>query len=119
MDERNIVTHKRRSPHAACSIYVSDDDPKNYNQAISCPNQNSLRDAINLELKNMIDKNVWTEVGRTKCSKPMSTKWVFKTKTDADGNLTKHKARLCVRGFAQKEGVDYNEVFSPTGGLTL
>ncbi|MBW0502339.1 hypothetical protein O181_042054 [Austropuccinia psidii MF-1] len=31
--------------------------------------------------------------------------------------MTKYKARLCVRGFNQKEGLDYDDVFSPTGRL--
>lgn len=48
----------------------------------------------------------------------LSTIWVFRQKTDANGNLTKFKARLCVRGFWQREGINYSNVFSPTGQLT-
>ena len=49
---------------------------------------------------------------------PLTTRWLFKKKTNQDGNLTKYKARLCVHGFNQQEGIDYQDVFFPTGSLT-
>ena len=38
---------------------------------------------------------------------------MFKAKTDANGNISKYKARVVVQGFNQKEGIDYEETFSP------
>jgi hypothetical protein len=40
-------------------------------------------------------------------------KWVFKTKRDTAGNVTKYKARLMVKGYVQQQGVDFDEVFAP------
>ena len=40
-------------------------------------------------------------------------KWVFNLKHNADGSIERHKARLAARGFLQKAGLDYSEVFSP------
>jgi hypothetical protein len=45
--------------------------------------------------------------------KVLPTRWVFSLKTDQSGNVIKFKARFVVKGFLQRKGVDFNQVFSP------
>ena len=52
-----------------------------------------------------------TELPKDK--KAISVRWIFKVKLNPDGSIRKHKARLIARGFLQKLGFDYFEVFGP------
>ena len=65
------------------------------------------------ELKSMSSNDVWDLVDIPNGVKPVGCKWVYKTKRDSKGNVERFKARLVAKSFTQKEGVDYNETFSP------
>ena len=43
----------------------------------------------------------------------IGTKWVFRNKLNEDGKATRNKARLVCKGYAQVEGIDFEEMFSP------
>ncbi|MBW0498232.1 hypothetical protein O181_037947 [Austropuccinia psidii MF-1] len=112
-----LPKHKGQKIHSINSVSTLNSDPKNYVQALQSPENNFWIDAIINELNNMTKHQVWTPSNHPSNLKPLTTTWVFKKKTDENGNLTKFKARLCVRGFSQTEGIDYDEVFAPTGRL--
>jgi len=46
--------------------------------------------------------------------RPASSKWVYKIKENKDGTIDKFKARFTVRGFTQRQGIDYERAFSAT-----
>ena len=60
---------------------------------------------------------IWTLVVLPNDRQAIENKWIFKRKTDADGNITIYKARLAAKGFRQVQGVDYDETFSPIAML--
>ena len=70
-------------------------------------------EAINKELQALIDLNTFEYVPRVTASNVIDSRYVFRIKEDDNGHPIKYKARLCPRGFKQRSGVDYNDIFSP------
>lgn len=65
----------------------------------------TMRDEMNSTKKNQVLVDLSS--GR----KSIRNKWVLKIKHKADGSIDKYKARLVVKGYIQKESIDYEETF--------
>ena len=69
--------------------------------------------AMNLEMESMYSNSVWELVDQSAGVKPIGCKWIYKRKRGSDGKVQTFKAILVTKGYTQKEGVDYEETFSP------
>ncbi len=88
-------------------------DPKTIKEALSRPDRDQWKQAIESELKSINENNVWTIVKRPFDKIVIGTKWVFKIKKNAKNEPEKYKARLVAKGYNQEYGIDYNETFAP------
>jgi len=50
--------------------------------------------------------------------KPIRSKWVFKKKTNAEGEVEKYEAQLVENGYSQVSGIDFGDIFSHAPKVT-
>jgi hypothetical protein len=65
------------------------------------------------EFDALIRNDTWSLVPCPACVNVVTGKWIFWHKLNPDGSLARYKARWVLRGFTQREGVDYGETFNP------
>lgn len=85
-------------------------EPKSVVDALNSP---EWFDAMKMEIDSLRDHHVWELVELPKDRQLVGSKWVFKVKRNADGSVERCKARLVAQGYSQREGLDYDETFSP------
>ncbi|GKA66313.1 putative retrotransposon ty1-copia subclass protein [Tanacetum coccineum] len=76
-------------------------EPTNYRVAFSDPKFDKWLEAMNVEMQSMKDNQVWNLVDLPPNYKIVGSKWLFKKKTDMDGNKHTYKACLIAKGFTQ------------------
>ena len=68
---------------------------------------------MDLEMEAIEKNKTWELVILPEGIKRIDVKWIFRTKLNEKGEVDKCKARLVVKGYAQRYGIDYSEVFAP------
>nr|GFC23266.1 retrotransposon protein, putative, Ty1-copia subclass [Tanacetum cinerariifolium] len=92
-------------------------EPANYKAALLDQESEKWFNAMNVEIQSMKDNEVWVLVELPPNGKTVGSKWLFKKKTDMDGNVHIYKARLVAKGYTQTPWIDYEETFSPVADI--
>jgi len=96
---------------AAQGFFVK--EPKGYREAVNSTEADRWRDAMQEEIGALLDNGTWELVPTPAGTKVIPNSWVYKLKKLPDGSIERFKARLVVKGFHQREGVDFNEIYAP------
>ena len=86
-------------------MLLDHDEPMNYEEAMMSPNSAKWLEAMKSEMGSMYENKVWTLVDLPNNRQAIENKWIFKKKTDFDGNFTVYKARLVAKGFDKFKGL--------------
>jgi hypothetical protein len=109
---------KKPKPFSSYIVLMCDlieKDPTCFEESI---HKKEWADAMTEEYQSIIKNDVWETIPRLKSKDVVYSKWLYKIKHVADGSIEKYKERFVARGFSQKEGIDYEETFSPVARYT-
>ena len=93
-----------------------DPDTPDIGHALSGPHREEFLEAMDKEIDELEGHETWNVMLRSSLpegANVLPTTWAFKIKRYPDGRLRKFKARFCVRGDKQIEGVNYNDKYAP------
>ncbi|CAI7818951.1 unnamed protein product, partial [Closterium sp. NIES-54] len=88
-------------------------EPATLKEALESSDAEEWKNAMESELKSIEENGTWELVELPEGRKAITSKWLFKIKSDADGKIERYKSRLVAKGYQQKEKVDYKELFAP------
>ncbi|RVW35655.1 Retrovirus-related Pol polyprotein from transposon TNT 1-94 [Vitis vinifera] len=82
-------------------------DPIYFEEAVK---SEKWRTTMDVEMEAIKKNGTWELTDLPKGGKTIGVKWVYKTKFNENREVEKHKARLVVKGYTQRFGIDYTEL---------
>jgi hypothetical protein len=107
-----VTTEPRRSTRTCSSpewyenpvlevMLLDNGEPSNYEEAMAGLDSEKWLEAMKSKIGSMYENKVWTLVDLPDERRAIENKWIFKKKTDADGNIIVYKAQLVAKGYQQ------------------
>lgn len=87
--------------------------PVTYDEAINVDDSKEWLKAMDEEMVSLDKNRTWTLTSLPSSRRAIANRWLYKVKENADGTVGRFKARLVVKGFSQREGIDYSETWAP------
>ena len=106
--------HMSSKYHSYLANFSDSVEPHTFGQASKDPR---WIEAMKLEIKALEDNKTWLVVDLPLGKHTFGSKWIYKIKYKADGNIERFKARLVAKSYSQQEGLDYHDTFSPVAKM--
>ena len=103
---------------AAAISYHEGLEPQTLQEMYRRPDRLQWEEAMKVEIEKLKKWQTWKVVPKPEGANIIGSKWVFKLKKDANGNVTSHRARLVAQGFTQVHGIDFDDTFAPIARMT-
>ncbi|KAE8723109.1 Retrovirus-related Pol polyprotein from transposon TNT 1-94 [Hibiscus syriacus] len=108
---------QRYSPSLHYLLLTDNGEPECYDEAMQVEDSVKWESSMKDEMDSLMSNQTWELTELPPGKKALHNKWIYRIKEEHDGSK-RYKARLVVKGFQQKEGIDYNEIFSPVVKLS-
>eukprot|EP00253_Pinus_taeda_P003026 PITA_03026 len=112
--EAGVQTRRTITGTSSYLALLSSTESQNVNEA--CKDECWVK-AMDEELEKIEKNDTWELVPRPHDKKIIGTKWIFKNKLNENGEVIRNKARLVCKGYAQQQGIDFEETFAPFARL--
>lgn len=93
--------------------FIYGEDPQTYQEALENPDKENWKKAMDSEINSLKENQTWELTKLPEGVKAIPCKWVYRIKRNPDGSIEKYKARLVIKGFLQRKGINYNQTYSP------
>ncbi|KAH9752597.1 hypothetical protein KPL71_014753 [Citrus sinensis] len=115
--EINVAYYVTEINVAYC-LLTEDGEPSTFHETLNNSDVALWMTAMQEKIEALHKNKTWKLVPLLRGRKAVGNKWVYKIKRDGNDQVERYRARLVVKGYAQKEGIDFNEIFSPLVRLT-
>lgn len=113
-DREQLRAPDRYPDYASSSLFLMEGiEPKNFQEALESDRSQQWKEAMDEELAALEKNKTWILTEPPKKETVLPNRWVFKVKLKDDGTIDRYRARLVVKSFLQRPGLDYFGTFSP------
>eukprot|EP00253_Pinus_taeda_P032184 PITA_32184 len=115
-DAKNFIEEPRKNkreqkqPDRYQALLAQDGEPASFKEAAQ---HQVWLDVMVEEYNSIMINDVWEVLSRPQDRSVVGSRWIYKIQYATDGSVEKYKAMFVAKGYAQKEGIDYEETFAP------
>lgn len=120
-DEGEITETRGLTDEMAMAITTSEIEgiePRDIREARKRPDWTKWEEAMIDEMTRLKANETWELVEKPRGANVIGSKWVYRIKKNAAGQVEKYRARLVAQGFSQIPGIDYFDTFAPVAKTT-